>query len=80
MSKKGSTFFFGLNKYVSVTHVFTCIFKGIFKYIVFRSVALVIKKIMGYFRFFFHNPDFLRWDKLQGGGANAPQSARLGLS
>ena len=58
MSKKGPTFFWGLNKYVSVTHVFTCIFKGLFKYIVFRSVALVIKSYRP-FEFFLHRPDFL---------------------
>ena len=41
-----------LNKSQSVTHVSTCIFKGLFKNIVFRSVALVTKKVMDYFRFF----------------------------
>ena len=37
-----------------MTHVSTPIFQGLFKNIVFRSVALV----MGYFRFFLHTPDF----------------------
>ena len=45
------------NKYKSVsTHVSTCIFQSCFN-VVFRSVAL-ITKVMGYFRFFFHRPDF----------------------
>ena len=44
--------FFVLNKSQSVTHVFTCSFQGLFKNIVFRSVALARKKVMGYFRFF----------------------------
>ena len=43
--KKCLKFFFVLNKYQSVTHVFTPIFQGLFKTIVFRSVALVIKKL-----------------------------------
>ena len=37
--------FFVLNKYQSVTHVSTWIFRGLFKKIVFRSVALVTKKL-----------------------------------
>ena len=37
-------FFFVFNKYQSVTHVSTPIFQGLFKNIVFRSVAVVIKK------------------------------------
>ena len=44
--------FFLLNKYQSETHIPTCIFQGLFKNTVFRSVALVTKKVMGYFRFF----------------------------
>ena len=36
-----------------MTRISSCIFKGLFKNIVFRSVALVTKKVMGYFRFFF---------------------------
>ena len=53
MPKKGSKnekkyFLFVLNKYQSVPHVSTSIFKDLF-----RSVALVTKKVMGYFRFFF---------------------------
>ena len=46
--------FFCLNKYQSVTHVSTSIFEVLFKNIDFRSVALVIKKVMGYFRFLFY--------------------------
>ena len=43
MSKKGSKkiFFFVL----SVTHVSTCNFQGLFNNIVFRSVAFVTKKL-----------------------------------
>ena len=37
-------FVFVLNKYQSVTLVFTCIFEGYFKTIDFRSVALVTKR------------------------------------
>ena len=51
-------FFF--NKYQSVTHVSTPIFQGLFKNIVFKSEALVIKKVMGYFRFFSQNGLFFR--------------------
>jgi len=45
MPKKGSKkilkiFVFVLNKYQYGTHVSTCFFQGIFKNIVFRSVAL----------------------------------------
>lgn len=32
-------FFFVLDKYLDVTHVSTVIFQGLFKYVVFRSVA-----------------------------------------
>ena len=35
------------------------IFQGLFKNIVFRSVALVIKKLWAIFDFFLHTPDFL---------------------
>ena len=49
MPKKGleklEKYFFVLNKYESVTHVSTLIFQGLFKDIVFRSVALVTKKL-----------------------------------
>ena len=47
MPKKGSKnfLFFVLNKYQSVTHVSRCIFQGLFKNIVFRSVAFVTKKL-----------------------------------
>ena len=41
--KRKKKLFFVLNKYQSVTHVFTCIIQGLFKNIVFRSVALVTK-------------------------------------
>ena len=37
--------FFLLNKYQSETHIPTCIFQGLFKNTVFRSVALVTKKL-----------------------------------
>ena len=45
----------------SVTHVSTPIFQGLLKNIVFRSVALVIKKVMGYaiLDIFLLTPDFL---------------------
>ena len=49
MPKKGKKnekkIFFVSNKYESVAHVSTCIFQGLFKYIVFRSVASVTKKL-----------------------------------
>ena len=41
----------------SVTHVSTCIFQGRFKNIVFRSAALVTKKLLAILDFF-HRPDF----------------------
>ena len=41
----------------SVTHVSTPIFYGLFKNIVFRSVALVIKNILDFFKK--RTPDFL---------------------
>ncbi len=37
---------------------YTFIFQGLFKNLNFRSVALVTKKVMGYFRFSLHRPDF----------------------
>ena len=52
-------FFFVKNKYQSVTNVSTFIFQGLFKNIVFRSVALVIKKLLAILDFFLHTPDFL---------------------
>ena len=52
-------FFFVFNKYQSVTHVSTPIFQGLFKNIVFRSVAVVIKKSQAILDFFLHTPDFL---------------------
>ena len=57
--KNVKIFFFVLKKYQSVTHVSTFIFQGIFKNIVFRSVALVIKKLWAILDFFFNTPDFL---------------------
>ena len=51
-SKKFKNNFFVLNKYQSVTHVSIWILQGLFKNTVFRSVAIVTKKVMGYFRFF----------------------------
>ena len=50
--KKCKIFFF-LNKYQNVTHVSTPIFQGLFKNIVFRSVALVKKKLWAISDFFF---------------------------
>ena len=47
-----------LYKYQSVTHVSTSIVQGLFKNIVFRSVALVIKKLWAFLGFFLHRPDF----------------------
>jgi len=40
------------------TYVSTCIFQGLFKNIVFRSVALVTEKLWAILDFFFHRPDF----------------------
>jgi len=57
-SQKLKKYFFVLNKFQSVTHVSTCNFQGLFKNIVFRSVALVTKKFWANFRFFFHRPNF----------------------
>ena len=53
-------FFFVLNKYQSVTHVSTCIFQGLFKNIVLRSVALVTKKLWAILDFFFTDRTFFR--------------------
>ena len=44
---------FFLNKHLSVTHVSTSIFQGLFKNKVFRSVALVTKKLWAILEFFF---------------------------
>ena len=55
MPKKGSKkYIFVLNKYQIVT-CFYMHFIELFKNIVFRSVALVTKKVMGYLNFF-HRP------------------------
>jgi len=40
------------------------IFRGFFKNIVFKSVNLITKKVMGYFRFFSHRSDFLLYSFL----------------
>ena len=47
--------FFCLNKYQSVTHVSTSIFQGLFKKIVLKYVALVIKKLKAILDFFPHS-------------------------
>jgi len=47
------------DKYQSLRHVSTSIFQVLFKNIVFRSVALTTKIVMGYFRFFKHRLDIL---------------------
>ena len=44
--------FFVLNKYQSVTYVSKLIFQGLSKNMVFRSAALVIKKIWSILEFF----------------------------
>ena len=41
VKKTKEIIFLDLNKYQSVTHGSTCIFQGLFKNIIFRSVALV---------------------------------------
>jgi len=51
-SKNEKKIFFDLNKYQSVKHVSTCIFQGLFKNIVFRSIALVTKKLWAILDFF----------------------------
>ena len=55
MPKKGKKkiLFFVLKKYQSVTHISTYIFQGLFKNIVFRSVALVTKKLCAILDFFY---------------------------
>ena len=53
-------FLFCFNKYQSATHVSTCIFQGLFKNIVFRSVALVTKKLWAILDFFFTDPSLFR--------------------
>jgi len=45
-------------KKICVCYKQICIFQVLFKNKVFRSVGLVAKKVMGYFRFFFRKPDF----------------------
>jgi len=60
MPKKGQKneekkIFFVSNKYESVAHVSTCIFQGLFKYIVFGSVALFRKKLLAILDFFSQN-------------------------
>ena len=51
-------YFFVINKYQSVTHVSTWIFQGLYINIVFRSIALVTKKVMGCNIFFFTDRTF----------------------
>ena len=58
VKKMKKIFFFVLNKYQSVTHVSTCIFQGLLKKIVFRSVALVTKKLWTILDFFFTDRTF----------------------
>ena len=52
--------FFVLYKYQSVTHVSTPIFQGLFKNIVFRSAALVTKKLWAILDFFSQTGLFLK--------------------
>ena len=52
-------FFFCLKQISKCDTCFTPIFQGLFKNIIFRSVALVIKKVEGYLRFFLHTKVFL---------------------
>ena len=54
--KKIVIFISFLNKYQNVIHVSTSIFQWL---LVFRSVALVIKKLWAILYFFLHRPDFL---------------------
>ena len=50
-----------LNLFLFKTNIknFTTIFQGLFKNIVFRSVAAVIKKLCAILDFFLHRQDFL---------------------
>ena len=64
--------FFLLNKYQSETHIPTCIFQGLFKNTVFRSVALVTKKLWAIL-------DFSQ-TRLPGGGAPNAPPACVGLN
>ena len=50
--KKSEEIFFFKNKYQSMTHGSACIFQGLFKNIVFSSVALVTKKLWAILDFF----------------------------
>ena len=61
MPKKGKKMkkkIYVLKKYQRLTHVSTCIFQGLFKNMVFSSVALVTKKLWTILDFLFHRPDF----------------------
>ena len=51
-------FFFVVNKYQSMTHVYKYIFQGLFKNIVFRSVALVTKNVWAILDIFFTDLTF----------------------
>ena len=53
-------FFFVVNKYQSMTHVYKYIFQGLFKNIVFRSVALVTKNVWAILDIFFTDLTFFR--------------------
>ena len=57
--KNVKNIFFVRNKYQNMTHVSAPIFQGLFKNIVFRSVALVIKNLWAILVFFLHTPGFL---------------------
>ena len=58
-AKRIKKIFFVKNKCQNVTHVSTSIFQGfLFKYIVFRSVALVINKLYSILDFFYTNTTF----------------------
>ena len=61
MPKKGKKMkkkIYVLKKYQRLTHVSTCIFQGLFKNMVFSSVALVTKKLWTILDILFHRPDF----------------------
>ena len=73
---------FVLNKFQRVTHVSTCIYQGLFKNIVFRSVALVTKKLGAILKVTKFHVDSVknesaRTKKLQGGGRQTPPPPSL---
>ena len=55
-SEKLKKISFVLNKYETVTHI--SIFQALFRNTVFRYVALITKKVMSFFRFFFQRSNF----------------------